>query len=212
MPQPQYQEKAPDARRPHHLREAAGVAAVIPQRLGTLPQPQPDFAVNYREKLHQIVFQKGRVGEYALLQLAQDIDQTAPDVGSLPPSQLLGVKGVEQLALDAPVAVDGPQARRHHTHQCRRLQRLQFLKVRKRVCLVWSTQGLMEAVENGGRHFPALQIRTNDLCQPKFMRPLKILIDIIRTPVVPALRRLKYDAGHSIQKDIEDGAVVRMKA
>jgi hypothetical protein len=52
---------------------------------------------------------------------------------------------------------------------------------------------------------------TNDLYQPKFIRPLKILIEIIRTPVVLALRRLKYDVGHRIQKDIEDGAVVRMK-
>jgi hypothetical protein len=150
------------------------VAAVILQRVGTLPQPQPDFAVNYLEKIHQIVFQQGRVG--ALLALAQDIDQTALDVGSLPPSQLLGVKGVDQLVLDAPVAIDGHQARRDHRREC---SRLQLLKVRERACWVWSTQGLMETVENGGRHFPAVQIRTNDLCQLKFLRPVKIPIDII---------------------------------
>ena len=84
-----------------------------------------------------------------------------------------------------------------------------MLKVRERAFWVWSTQVLMETVENGGRHFPAVKIRTNDLCQPKFIRPLKILIEIIRTPVVPVLRRLKYDVGNRIQKDIEDGAVVR---
>jgi hypothetical protein len=106
MPQPQYEEKAPDARRPHHLCEAAGVAVVKPQRIGTLPQPQPDFAVHLREKFYQLLLQNGRVG--ALLQLAQNLEQTALDVGSLPPSQLQGVIGVAQFLLDAPVAVDGP--------------------------------------------------------------------------------------------------------
>jgi hypothetical protein len=86
MPQPQYQEKAPDARRPHHLREAAGVAAEIPQRVGTLLQPQPNFAVNFREKVYQLLLQNGGVD--ALLPLAQDLEQKALDVGSLPPSQL----------------------------------------------------------------------------------------------------------------------------
>jgi hypothetical protein len=57
MPQPQNQEKTPGARRPHHLREAAGVAAVIPQHVGTIPKPQPDFAVHLREQFYQLLFQ-----------------------------------------------------------------------------------------------------------------------------------------------------------
>jgi hypothetical protein len=56
---------------------------------------------------------------------------------------------------------------------------LQLLKVREQSCWVWSTQGLMETFEQGGRHFPAVQMRTNDLCQLKFLRPVKIPIDII---------------------------------
>ncbi len=185
-----------------------GVAAVKPQRVGTLPQQPPDFAVHLREKFNQLLLQKGRVG--ALLQLAQDLEQTALDVGSLSTSQLQGVKGVEQFLLDAPVAIDGPHARRDHR---REYSRLQLLKVRERARWVWSTQCFMETVENGGRHFPAVQIRTNDLCHcgPNDCDRSKSRLTS-GNPFVPALRRRKYDAGHSVQKDIEDGAVVRMKA
>jgi hypothetical protein len=58
----------------------------------------------------------------------------AQDVGSLPPSQLLGVKGVEQLLLDAPVAKDGAKARRDHKSEC---SRLEVLKVRERARRAW---------------------------------------------------------------------------
>ena len=77
----------------------------------------------------------------------------AQDVGSLPPSQLLGVKGVEQLLLDAPVAKDGAKARRYHKSEC---SRLEVLKVRERA----RPQGLGETVEDGGRPFPAGRTRT----------------------------------------------------
>ena len=53
----------------------------------------------------------------------------AQDVGSLTPSPLLGVKGVEQLLLDAPVAKDGAKARRDHKSEC---SCLEVLKVRER--------------------------------------------------------------------------------
>ena len=98
-----------------------GVAAVKPQRVGTLPQPPPDFAVHLREKFYQLLLQNGRVG--ALLQLAQNLEQTALDVGSLPPSQLQGVIGVAQFLLDAPVALDGPQARLDHVSAAARFTR-----------------------------------------------------------------------------------------
>jgi hypothetical protein len=98
---------------------------------------------------------------------------------------------VEQVFFDAPVAIDGPKARRDHRRECRRLQ---LLDACERACWVWSTQGLMETVENGGRHFPLVRICTYDLRQPKFLRPLKILINVIRTPVVLALLRLNASA------------------
>ncbi len=37
------------------------VLIIIPQRISTLPQPQPDFAVNLREKVYQLLLQKGGV-------------------------------------------------------------------------------------------------------------------------------------------------------
>jgi len=81
----------------------------------------------------------------ALLPLAQNLEQMALDVGSLPPSQLLGVNGVEQLLLDAPVAIDGAKARRDHGALCvcdhkSECSRLEVLKVRvggsRAVCVV----------------------------------------------------------------------------
>ena len=53
----------------------------------------------------------------ALLQLAQDLEQMPPDVGSLPPSQLRGVHGVQQFLLYTPVTVDGRQACRDRRHR-----------------------------------------------------------------------------------------------
>jgi len=64
-----------------------------------------------------------------LLPLAQNLEQMALGVGFLPLSQLLGVKGVEQILLDAPVAIDGAKARRDHKSEC---SRLEVLKVRER--------------------------------------------------------------------------------
>jgi len=78
----------------------------------------------------------------ALLPLAQNLEQMALDVGSLPPSQLLGVNGVEQLLLDAPVAIDGAKARRDHGALCvcdhkSECSRLEVLKVRERTGRAW---------------------------------------------------------------------------
>ena len=90
---------------PAETRDGAVLPIILEMtKAGKSPQPQPDFTVNYRQKCYQplLLLQKGRVG--ALQQLAQDLEQTALDVGSLPTSQLQGVIGVEQFLLDAPVS------------------------------------------------------------------------------------------------------------
>jgi hypothetical protein len=72
----------------------------------------------------------------------------------LPPSQLLGVKGVDQLARDASVAIDGPRAGRDVDNVSASAWR--FLKV--------CSQVLMETVENGRQHFLAVRTRERECC------------------------------------------------